>query len=47
MYMNVTVKKPAHTTIETNYKRLKEIDTLAEMLPCLKDQPDYPAEIER
>ena len=47
MYMNVTVKKPSRMTIETYYKRLKELDALAPMLPCLKDQPDCPTEIER
>ena len=35
LYINITVKKPQHVTIKTYYKRLKEINTLAPMLPCL------------
>ena len=34
-------------TIKTFYKRLKELDALAHMLPCLKDDPDCPSEIIR
>ena len=46
MYMNVTINKPPPTKIETYHKRLKEMDTLAPMLPYLKDQPDCLAETE-
>ena len=46
-YMNVTVRKPWCMTIKTFYKRLKELDALAHMLPCLKDDPDCPSEIIR
>ena len=46
-YMNVTVRKPWRMTIKTFYKRLKELDALAHMLPCLKDDPDCPLEIVR
>ena len=47
LYINNNVKKPQRMTIETFWKRVKELDALAPMLPCLKDQPDCPAEIER
>ena len=33
-------------TIKTFYKHLKELDALAPILPCLKDDPDCPLEIE-
>eukprot|EP00957_Ditylum_brightwellii_P012099 914138-Ditylum_brightwellii.AAC.1 len=34
-------------SLELWYKRIKEMNSLAEMLLCLKDQPDCPAEIEQ
>eukprot|EP00957_Ditylum_brightwellii_P003617 274031-Ditylum_brightwellii.AAC.1 len=46
MYMSVAVRKPPRMSLELWYKCIKEINLLAEMLPCLKDQPDCPAEIE-
>ena len=46
LYMNVTIKKPWHTSIKTFHKRLKELDALAPMLSCLKDDPDCLAEAE-
>jgi hypothetical protein len=45
--MNVTLKKPQRLAIKPFYKRVKELDDLAPSLPCLKDQPDCPAEVER
>ena len=47
LYINNNVKKPQRMTIETFWKRIKELDALAPMLPCMKDQPGCPAEIER
>ena len=46
-YMNVTLKKPQRLAIKPFYKRVKELDELAPSLPCLKDQLDCPAEVER
>ena len=46
LYMNVAVKKPYRMPIKSYHKRLKEIDALATSLPCLKDQSDFPLEIE-
>eukprot|EP00957_Ditylum_brightwellii_P132510 10105217-Ditylum_brightwellii.AAC.1 len=45
--MSVAVRKPPRISLELWYKCIKEMNSLAEMLPCLKDQPDYPAEIEQ
>eukprot|EP00957_Ditylum_brightwellii_P084177 6399532-Ditylum_brightwellii.AAC.1 len=45
MYMSVTLMKPPRMNLELWYKRIKEMNLLAEMLPCLKDQPHCPAEI--
>eukprot|EP00957_Ditylum_brightwellii_P005901 447986-Ditylum_brightwellii.AAC.1 len=47
MYMSVMVRKPPRMSLDLWYKRIKETNLLSEMLPCLKDQPDCPAEIER
>ena len=44
-YMMVTVRKPDNMKFETFYKRIVEMDNLSVMLPCLKDEPDCPAEI--
>ena len=46
LYININVKKLQRMTLETFYKRIKNIDDLAPMLPCLKDQPGCPPEIE-
>mgnify|MGYP000875615735 FL=1 len=46
-YMNVTLMKPRRLSIKPFYKRVKELDELAPHLPCLKDQPDCPKEVER
>jgi hypothetical protein len=46
-YMNVTIKKPQRLPVKPFYKRLKELDELAPSLPCLKDQPDCPSEVDR
>ena len=46
-YMNLMVRKSWLMTIKTFYKRLKEFDALAHMLPCLKYDPDCPPEIIR
>eukprot|EP00957_Ditylum_brightwellii_P013140 992912-Ditylum_brightwellii.AAC.1 len=47
MYMSVTLRWPPRIYLELWYKRIKEMNSLAEMLPCLKDQPDCPAEIKQ
>eukprot|EP00957_Ditylum_brightwellii_P161318 12282919-Ditylum_brightwellii.AAC.1 len=47
MYMSVTVRKPPRMNLELWYKRIKEMNLLAEMLLCLRDRPDCPAEIEQ
>jgi hypothetical protein len=46
-YVNVTVKKAPRLNIKYFYKRIKELDDLTPSLPCLKDQPDCPAGVER
>ena len=46
-YMEVTLRKPPSLPIKIFYKRVKEMDELATMLPCLKDQPDCPSEVVR
>ena len=46
-YKNVTVKKPQRLPIKPFYKRIKELDDLQVLLPCLKDQPGCPPEVER
>jgi len=47
IYMTVTVRKAPRLPIKIFYKRIKELDDLAPSLPCLKDQPDCPAAVER
>ena len=44
--MNVTFKKLQHRTIKSFYNRLKEIDALATSLLCMREQDDFPPEIE-
>ena len=47
IYLNVTVRKTPRLPIKYFYKRIKELDDLAPSLPCLKDQPNCPAGVER
>eukprot|EP00957_Ditylum_brightwellii_P158564 12069496-Ditylum_brightwellii.AAC.1 len=47
MYMSVMVRKPPRLSLEQWYKCIKEMNLLAKMLPCLKIQPDCPAEIKQ
>ena len=46
-YMMVTLRKPQRLLIKPFYKRIKELDDLAHLLPCLKDQPDCPSAVQR
>ena len=46
-YNNVTVRKPDRLPFKYFHKRIKELDDLQKLLPCLKDQPDCPPEVER
>ena len=46
-YINVMIKKAPRLPLKYFYKRIKELDDLTPSLPCLKDQLDCPAAVER
>ena len=46
-YMMVTLGKPQRLLIKPFYKCIKELDDLANLLPCLKDQPYCPPAVQQ